>query len=111
MVRTEAEVRGIIEQYINYIIKQMKIRKVILFGSYAKGTATEDSDIDIAIDSPDFSDDYLYEFEKLNIGVLKSGVDPILEPRPIHPAMKKFFLEEILKTGIVVYEEDEPMLQ
>lgn len=111
MVRTEVEVRSIIEQYVNYIVKKMKVRKVILFGSYAKGTATEDSDIDIAIESPDFDNNYLEAWQKLNKYIWRSGVDPILEPRPLHPAMKDFFLEEILKTGIIVYEEDEPMLQ
>lgn len=106
MVRTEAEIRRMIEQYINQLKKEMTVNKVILYGSYAKGTATEDSDVDIAIESPDFSNNYLAEWQKLYRTVWKSGVEPILEPRPLHPAMESFMIEEILRTGKVVYEKD-----
>jgi len=33
-----------------------EIRRVVLFGSYAKGTATNDSDVDLAIEMSDDSD-------------------------------------------------------
>ena len=35
--------------------------RVVLFGSYARGTATADSDIDIAIISPDFRGKDIFE--------------------------------------------------
>ena len=45
-----------IQKYIEKISEHYKIEAIILFGSYAKGTENEDSDIDIAIISSDFSD-------------------------------------------------------
>ena len=45
-----------IQKYIKKISEHYKIQAIILFGSYAKGTENEDSDIDIAIISSDFSD-------------------------------------------------------
>ena len=35
--------------------RQVRVDKVVLFGSWAKGTAREDSDIDVVVVSPDFS--------------------------------------------------------
>ena len=47
-----------INQFIKEIKKQYNITAIILFGSYAKGTENENSDIDIAIVSDDFDDIY-----------------------------------------------------
>ena len=40
-----------IKQTLNPIFSQFGVRKAILFGSYAKGLATENSDIDLLVDS------------------------------------------------------------
>ena len=45
-----------IQKYIEKISEHYKIESIILFGSYVKGAENEDSDIDIAIISSDFSD-------------------------------------------------------
>ncbi|AXF57861.1 nucleotidyltransferase family protein [Salicibibacter kimchii] len=104
MVTQEAEIRGMILKYVKSLKKEISIERVILYGSYAKGTATDDSDIDVAIESKDFGDNYLKEWQRLYRHVWKSGVDPSLEPRPlyhdIHPSMK----EEILESGKTIYE-------
>ena len=55
MVTISKELLDIINEYISKLSKEIKIDKVILFGSYAKGTNREDSDIDLAISSDDFS--------------------------------------------------------
>lgn len=49
-----SEIMKSIQQYIERISKYYKIDDIILFGSYAKGTENEDSDIDIAVISSDF---------------------------------------------------------
>ena len=48
------EVLNIITDYINKLKQQIPVEKVVLFGSYAKGNYTKDSDIDLAIFSPFF---------------------------------------------------------
>ncbi len=40
-----------IQQILNPVFSQYNIRKAILFGSYAKGTASERSDVDLFVDS------------------------------------------------------------
>ena len=49
-----------IHEYTNEIKKHYNITAIILFGSYAKGTENENSDIDIAVISEDFDDIYDY---------------------------------------------------
>ena len=39
-----------IRQILNKVLKNTKVKKAILFGSYAKNMPTKESDIDIMID-------------------------------------------------------------
>jgi len=49
MVKREDDIKKYIEKYY-YIIKDLyKIKKVFLFGSYANGNQTKDSDIDVCV--------------------------------------------------------------
>lgn len=54
MVKTRDQVEAIVRAYVKEVSKTYRIEQVILFGSYASGNATEFSDIDLAIVSPDF---------------------------------------------------------
>jgi predicted nucleotidyltransferase len=47
-------VKKFIKNYIKILKSQIKIEKVILFGSYAYGKQHRDSDIDLIVLSPDF---------------------------------------------------------
>ena len=92
-----------IKKYIEKISQYYKIEAIILFGSYAKGTENEDSDIDIAIISSDFND-IIEDGAKL-IG-LTWKIDTRIEP---HPIKKKdfdeesdYFIKEVIDTGIKV---------
>ncbi len=106
MVKSESEVLKIVEHYLEYLKKEFRVTKVVLFGSYAKGNANEDSDIDIAIESPDYSDNYLEEWQRLNRLVWRSGVDLILQPRPLYPLMDELLMKEIVGNGKIIYQED-----
>ncbi len=55
------------------------INKIILFGSYAKGTANKYSDIDIAVISNDFKDmNLLRRFEFIGLALAKAKImDPV----------------------------------
>lgn len=54
-----------------------------VFGSWAKGKATEDSDIDVCVVSPSFGNDYIQEMVDLRKIALK--VDSRIEPIPLAP--------------------------
>ena len=91
-----------IEKYIKEISKHYNIQEVYLFGSYAKGTNNEDSDIDIAIiiNSDNNTFDLMVE-----LMLLTQNIDLRIEPHPIK--VKDFeegnpFVQEIIETGIKV---------
>lgn len=92
-----------IKKYIEKISEYYKIEAIILFGSYAKGTEKEDSDIDIAIISKDFKD-IIDDGAKL-IG-LTWKIDTRIEPHPItmedYENVTTPFVREVLGTGIKV---------
>jgi len=73
-----------IHKFIQLLKQQgVSVSKVILFGSYAKGKANPDSDIDIAIVSTQFGRDMAEEMMLLRKIALK--VDSHIEPVPFCP--------------------------
>lgn len=96
---------NVIRKYI-YLLKQkgVKVSKAILFGSYAKGTAVQDSDIDIAIISSQFGQDNLKETMFLRKLALK--IDSHIEPLAFSPHDLKdrysTLAQEILKYGVAI---------
>lgn len=61
----------------------IKVNKAYLFGSFAKGKAKKDSDIDVCVISSSFSKDYFAEMVKLRKYSLK--IDSRIEPVPFLP--------------------------
>lgn len=80
----------------------LTFEKVMLFGSYAKGIARADSDIDLLLISKNFSDDVfanLKQYSKVNIRY------PLVETHPY--SFQQFmegdeFLAQITKEGIEI---------
>ena len=99
----DSRIMDSIKKYIEKISQYYKIEAIILFGSYAKGTENEDSDIDIAIISSDFSD-IIEDGAKL-IG-LTWKIDTRIEPHPIttedYQKISNPFVREVIDTGIKV---------
>ena len=79
-LKTNDDVKKIIMNFLEKVRKKYSIDGAYLFGSFAKGTSNEWSDIDIAIISSDFSDD-LFE-ERLNLMQLAASVGDRIEPKP-----------------------------
>ena len=99
----DSTIMNSIKKYIKKISQCYKIEAIILFGSYAKGTENEDSDIDIAIISSDFND-IIEDGAKL-IG-LTWKIDIRIEPHPIlsedYKKVSNPFVREVVDTGIKV---------
>jgi predicted nucleotidyltransferase len=71
-------------KFVQMIEQQgISVSKVILFGSYAKGKANPDSDIDIAVVSTQFGQDIVEEMMKLRKIAL--NIDSHIEPVPLCP--------------------------
>ncbi len=85
------------------IEKRYNVTAIILFGSYAKGTANEDSDIDIAVVSDDFED--IYDCMAVLMG-MTWDIDARIEPHPIKTEdfekVSNPFVKEVVDTGIKV---------
>jgi predicted nucleotidyltransferase len=65
MVYRKNGIKKILTQFINETKKRIPIQKIILFGSYATGTAGKFSDIDIAVISPKFA--RMNELERIKL--------------------------------------------
>jgi len=97
----------IIERYTD-ALKSMGITPegIILFGSHARGTARPDSDIDLVIISPDFSEMNIRQ--RLEILGLAAGkiMEPIgaigITPDEWKSGEAPFFANEIAADGVVV---------
>ena len=61
----ENEVIENAKEYADQVREIMKTKAIILYGSHAKGTATKDSDIDIAVIVDKIDADYLTVVSKL----------------------------------------------
>lgn len=94
----------IVQKYVERILENYNVEAIILFGSYAKGTEHEDSDIDIAVVTDDIENDVFDEEVKLMI--LRRGIDYRIEPHIIrikdYKEKNDPFIQEVVDTGIKV---------
>lgn len=95
-------VNQVIYDYISDVKKVFPIDKSYLYGSYAKGTANEDSDIDICFFSSSFNGKKSVDisFELLRLARKYSDYD--IEPRGFPTSAideENPFIKEILRTG------------
>lgn len=110
MAKTAIDITRIVREYVANLQPEIRVQKVILFGSHARGAAHEWSDIDIAVISNDFKKmDQIQRLEFLGLRI--KGCDPSLEPLPYtldeyENADRLTFLGEIKRTGTVVYEAE-----
>lgn len=98
------KVRKLVEEYAKLVISKMKVNKIILYGSYARGDYRANSDIDVAVvvSKENVSKDIIKQMGQLvrltrNISF---DIEPILL---IEEEDKSGFLENISQYGEVVY--------
>ena len=97
----ENEVIGIAKAYAEKVRAIMNPKAVILYGSHAKGTATKDSDIDIAVIVDSIETDYLSTVTQL--WRLTRSVNDEIEPVLImEDNDDSGFLHTVQTTGIAV---------
>ena len=101
---------------INHSLEHLNVNKVILFGSYAKGTQSDESDIDLLVVTNDsfVFDSFAQKMEaKLKISnALNSlrefaDIDLIVHTKPMYDhfiELNSGFKNEILSTGSIIYE-------
>ena len=81
---------------------KIKVSRAVVFGSYAKGKANKDSDLDVAVVSRQFGRDSVKEMFMLREIALQ--VDSHIEPIPLTPQDFKdtysTLIQEITQNGI-----------
>jgi len=104
MGKIPQEVLSVTTDYINKLKQQIPVEKVVLFGSYAKGNYTKDSDVDLAVFSPAF--DSMSRVDGLTFLLMQAlGYKIDIQPQPY--TMKDYaehtgLVDDILKTGIEI---------
>lgn len=101
------KIKEVIEGY-KQVLKTLgiNVKSVILYGSFAKGSQREDSDIDLVIISEDFQKMNLRE----RLEILGMAAVRMMEPieakgytsEEIRMAQEASFLKEILEVGVAV---------
>jgi len=101
---------------INSSLQHLNVSKVILFGSFSKGTQSENSDIDLLVVT---NDNFIFESfaQKMEIKLkIANALNPLRKFADIDlivhtkPMFEKFimlnsgFKKEILSSGTVIYE-------
>ena len=88
--------------YAVEVCKVLSPYTIIMYGSYAKGTATFESDIDIAVIFDDYQGNWLKDSALLwkLTRCVNTSIEPILLDRTHDPSG---FVQEILDTGEILY--------
>jgi predicted nucleotidyltransferase len=91
-----------VERYADLVARELSPSAVVLYGSYAKGDAREDSDIDVAVIFNGFEGDWLETSSFL--WRLRRKISFDIEPILLDSTQDKSgFVANILKTGQVIY--------
>lgn len=98
-VYTIYEIKAILAE----ILKNLPVYRVILFGSYAKNTATKNSDLDLVIDTRETLMGFkLYSLITKIEEAFQKEIDAFEKTEIIENSKID---EEIRKSGVVVYEK------
>lgn len=109
---TDARNEALITRLIEKIVRGYKPQKIVLFGSYAHGDPTEDSDIDLLIvkDTEQRMVDRFVEVKRLIYDPdLRIPISPLVyTPQELQERieMEDDFVEEIMNKGKVLYERE-----
>jgi len=95
-------VNQLVKSYANDVRRVLPVNKVLLFGSYAQGTATEQSDIDICFFLDSFGGKRRVDILKELLGLMRKYKGIFFEPTAFLTAEMQNdnpFVKEILRTG------------
>lgn len=99
-------VKELVEDYAKLVVNNMVVKKIILYGSYARGDYRKDSDIDVAVvvSKDSISKNILDDMAKLF--KLRRSISTDIEPvLLIDEEDASGFLDSISEYGEVVYSE------
>jgi len=105
----DREVVDKVRRYADIVRKEMPVKMVILYGSYARGLENLASDIDVAVVVDKIESNYLEQSARLFHFVRE--VDTRIEPVLLSSNEDRSgFLSSILKYGMIIYQQRESQL-
>jgi len=96
--RSFAEINKILRKNKNFLSKRYKIKEIGIFGSYLRGEAKEDSDLDILVEFESDAKISLLDFVELEnflSDLLGVKVD-LVEKSALKPRIGKHILKEVV---------------
>jgi predicted nucleotidyltransferase len=109
VVRSEAEVRVILDRYRQALERSIRVDRLVLYGSYARGDARDDSDIDVIVVSPDFDPKQPLRDQR-TLSHATIDVDVSISPIPVAvsvydaPSAAPTLLDVVRAEGKVVFD-------
>ena len=105
----KSKVREKLENYVEALKQNFKVKLVVLFGSYAKGNPEEYSDIDVAVFVEKDGKGLDYVEESAMLFTLVRNIDVRIEPtlfytEELENYEKASFINDILTTGEIIYQ-------
>jgi len=98
----------IVRRFINLLIKKFNLKKIIIFGSFARGDYHKGSDLDLVIVG-EFKERFIDRIGKIiELNESDLEIDVMIYTEEEFQKMSKErrpFIEQVLEEGIVVYEK------
>lgn len=94
------EVIDVVRRYKDQVLSTIGPASVYLYGSYSKGYAREDSDIDVAVVVPEVKEDFLKTSSLL--WSLTWDINTQIEPVLIDARHPSPLYSDILRTGVLI---------
>jgi predicted nucleotidyltransferase len=105
---TETEIQILLDGIVNRITERFRPEKIILFGSYARGTPTVDSDADLLIvmNVPESKRKAALEIDLLLVGIPIPTDIIVVTPEEVerHRNCVGTVIREAIREGKVLYE-------
>lgn len=96
----------IVQRFIEKVNERFPVEHAFLFGSYALGIETDDSDIDVAIVSSAFSGSRFDD--NVSVATMTWGIDTRIEPVAFRP--ERFNDDDLLASEILRYGIEIPLV-
>ena len=96
---------SIVKQYADLVRKELAPAAIILYGSYVKGNAHKDSDIDVAVIFNGFTGDRFKT--SIRLWDLREDISLYIEPILLDSTKDRSgFVAHVYKTGRIIYQAE-----
>ncbi|MBQ9665997.1 MAG: nucleotidyltransferase domain-containing protein [Bacteroidaceae bacterium] len=98
---SQQQALNLVREYKKVITPRFKSEpKVFLYGSYSKGCARPESDIDVAVIVPHVDGDWLLQSTNISLDAIRLNV--LIEPVLMEENEDSILYDDVIRTGIAV---------